>query len=82
MTLTARKMMKHGFFALKSGNWEEDKNNTFRNEVKVTEWTFDRKKEAFEKVARDEAKKLSTVQETMTRSTDYLRYDVIFVPAL
>ena len=56
---------------------------------------FDRIKEAFEKVAKDEAMKLSTVQEIMLRNTDYLRriiapaggearrrYDVILVPAL
>ena len=77
------------FFALKSGEWEEYF-HTFRNEVKVTEWAFDRIKEAFEKVAKDEARKLSTVQEIMIRSTDYLQrivapaggarrsYDVIF----
>ena len=52
------------FFALKSGEWEEYF-HTFRNEVKVTEWAFDRIKEAFEKVAKDEARKLSTVQEIM-----------------
>ena len=34
--------------------------------MKVTEWAFDRIKEAFEKVAQD-------VQEIMIRSTDYLR---------
>ena len=49
--------------------------------------------ELFEKVAKDEAKKPSTVQEIMIRSTDYLRriiapagskerYGVILVPAL
>ena len=86
------RMMKHGFFALKSGKWEEYK-NAFRKEVKVTEWTFDRIKEAFEKVAKDEARKLSVVKEIMITSTDYLRrniapagearrrYDVILVPA-
>ena len=62
--------------------------------MKVSEWTFDRIKEAFEKVAKDEARKLSTAQEIMIRNTDYLpriiapagearrRYDVILVPAL
>ena len=60
------------FFALKSGEWEEYK-HTFRNEVKVTECAFDRIKETFEKVAKDEARKLSTVQEIMIRSTDYLQ---------
>ena len=60
--------------------------------MKVSEWAFDRTKEAFAKVAKDEARKLSTVQEMMIRSTDYLRriiapaeearwrYDVILVP--
>ena len=45
----------------------------FRAEVKAMEWAFDRIKEAFEQVAQDEARKLSTVQEIMIRSTDYLR---------
>ena len=71
-TAWTHSMMKQGFLALKSGEWEEYK-NTFRNEAKVSEWAFDRTKEAFEKVAKDEARKLSTAQEIMTRSTDYLR---------
>ena len=57
------RMMKQGFLALKSGEWFFY-TNTFRFEAKVSEWAFDRIKEAFEKVAKDEAKKLSTVQET------------------
>ena len=87
------RMMMQGFLDLESGDWEEYK-NTFRNEVKGSEWAFDIIKEVLEKVAKDEAKKLSTVQEIILRSTDYLRriitpavgarrrYDVIFVPAL
>ena len=39
----------------------------------ITEWEFDRIKEAFEKVAKDEARKLSTVQKIMFKSTDCLR---------
>ena len=65
-------MMKQGFVAMKSGDWEENQ-NTFRKEVKVTEWAFDRMKEAFEQVAKDEARKLSIVQEIMIRSTDLRR---------
>ena len=57
---------------LKSGLWEEYK-ITFRNEVKVSEWAFDRIKEAFDKVVKDEARKLSTVQEIMKRNTGCLR---------
>ena len=47
--------------------------NTFRNEVKVSEWAFDRIKEAFEKVGKDEARKQSAVLEIMIRSAAYLR---------
>ena len=63
------RMMKQGFLALKSGQREENK-NTFRNEVKLSEWAFERIKEAFEKVEKDEARKLSTVQEIMIKSTE------------
>ena len=38
--------------------------------MKATEWAFDRIKEAFEKVAKGEARTLSTVQEIMIISTD------------
>ena len=66
------RMIEQAFFALKGGNWEEYK-CTYRTEVKATERAFDRIKEPFEKVAKEEARKLSTVQEIMIRSTDYLR---------
>ena len=46
---------------------------TFRNEVKVSEWAFDRIKDVFEQVAKDEARKLSIFQKILIRSTDYLR---------
>ena len=64
------RMMKQAFLALKGGDWEEYK-SIFRTEVKATERA--RIKETFEKVAKDEARMLSTVQEIMIRSTDYLR---------
>ena len=51
----------------------KDTKNTFRTEVRATEWVSDRVKEAFEKVPEDEGRKLSTVQEITIRSTDYLR---------
>ena len=41
--------------------------------MKVSEWAFDRTMEAFEKVAKDESRKLSTVQEIIITSTDCLR---------
>ena len=56
------RMMKEAFFALKGGDWEEDK-NIFRVQAEAAEWAFGRVQEAFEKVAQDEARKLSTVQE-------------------
>ena len=61
-----------GFLALKGGDWEEYE-SIVRTELNATEWAFDRKEEAFEKVAKDEARTLSTVQEIMIISTDYLR---------
>ena len=53
-------------------DWEEYQ-NTFRKEVKATEWAFDTIKEAFEQVAQDEARKMSIVQEIMIRSADFPR---------
>ena len=58
--------------AVKGGDWEESK-NTFRKIVKATKCSFDRVQEAFEQVAKDEARKMSIVQEIVIRSTDYLR---------
>ena len=68
--------MKQGFVALNSGDWEE-KENTFRKEVKVTEWAFDRIMEAFEQVAKEEARKLNIVQEVMIRSTGFFLRRII-----
>ena len=66
------RMMKQAFLALKGGDWEEYK-SIFGTEVNATGWAFDRIQEAFEKVAKDEARNLTTDQEIMIRSTDYLR---------
>ena len=86
-------MMKQGFVALKSGDWEEYK-GIFGVAVKATDWAFDRIREAFEQLAQDEAAQLSIVQELMIRKHGLLathhrvsgwarrRYDVILVPAL
>ena len=64
--------MKRAFLALKGGDWEEY-NGILGVQAKSTEWAFGRLQEAFEKVAKDEARKLSTVQEVMLRSTNCLR---------
>ena len=65
------RMMKQAFRTLKGG-WDEYK-GIYSVQAKATEWDFDRIQEAFEKVAKDAARKLSTVQEVMLSSTDYLR---------
>ena len=44
-------MMKNGFTALKNGTWEEYK-ETLKEKMNVSEWAFDRIKEAFDLVAR------------------------------
>ena len=59
-------MMNKGFTALKNGTWEEYM-ETFRKKMKASEWAFDRIKEAFDLVARDEAEKTSVVQEIMLK---------------
>ena len=66
------RMMKQAFFALKGGDGEEYK-SILRTKVKATERAFHRIKEAFEKVAKDEAGKLRIVQEIKIKCTDYLR---------
>ena len=57
----APKMMKYRNFALRSGDWEEY-TSIFKVEVKPTEGAFERIREASEKVAKDEAGRLSSVQ--------------------
>ena len=54
-------MMRFGYYALKNGDWAECE-RTFKADVSATEWTFERIREALERVARDEAGNLSIVQ--------------------
>ena len=58
------RMMKQALFALKGESGEAYK-SIFRIQTKATEWAIDRIQEAFEKLAKDEARKPSTVQEDM-----------------
>ena len=86
-------MMKKGFAASKNAKWEENK-DTFKRNMKATEWAFKRVKETFELVAQVLARKVSIVQEIMFKSTDTLRAyhraswrtrrspNVLLVPAL
>ena len=41
--------------------------------MRASEWAFDRIKEAFDLVAKDEVEKMSIEQDIMLKSTDYLR---------
>ena len=65
-------LMKKGFTALKNGTWEEYK-ETVKYKMRTSEWAFDRIKEAFDLVAKNEVENMSIVQEIMFKSTDYLR---------
>ena len=64
--------MKQAVSSLKGWDWEEYK-SIFRTEANARKWAFDRCKKAFERVAKDAARKLNTVQEIMVAGTDYLR---------
>ena len=44
--------------------------------MRASEWAFDKIKEAFDLVAKDEVGKMSIVQEIMLNSTDYLRRSI------
>ena len=65
-------MMKCGYFAFQGGDWEAYQ-SIFKVEIRATEWAFERKREAFGKVAKDEAERLNMVQGIMSKSADFLR---------
>ena len=61
----------------------------FKFEMSVTEWAVERVREAFERVASEEAESLSIVQRILLKGTDFLLriiapagHSVIFVPTL
>ena len=84
-------MMKKGFTASKNGTWEEYK-ETFKEKVEASERAFDRIKEAFDFVAKDEVENMSIVQEIMFKKYGLLAanhcarrrtrrcHDVVLVP--
>ena len=51
----------------------ENYKRIFKVEAQAAEWAFERIREAFEKVAIDEAGRLNIVQGIMLRSTDFVR---------
>ena len=59
-------MMRRGHFAMKNGSWEDFKER-YRKEGTSSEWTFERIREAFEKVAKDEIARLGIVQEILRK---------------
>ena len=89
-------MMKQGFRALKSGEWEDFffKKNTFRKEVKVSEWAFDRIEGSFREGGKGRGKKAEHRPRNHDKKHRLLathhrasggarrRDDVILVPAL
>ena len=75
MTDCSESVMKKGFTAFKMERGKNIK-ETFKEMMRASECAFDRIKEAFDLVAKDEAEKMSIVQEIMRKSTDYLRRQV------
>ena len=65
-------MMRFGYDTLKDGDWEEYK-RIFRTEMSATIWVFQKIRDVFEKVVKDEAESLRIVQGIMLKSTDFLR---------
>ena len=61
-------MMKQAFCAMKGSDWVEFK-SVFSVQAKATDRAHERVQEAFEKVAKDETRRLSFVQK-MLRNTD------------
>ena len=63
---------------MRDGSWEEFKER-YREEEKSSEWTLERLREAYEKVARDEIGRMGFVQEILRKSTDFLRRVIALV---
>ena len=66
--------MKYGCFAFKGGDREEYK-SIFKVETSAAEWPFERTREAFEKVAKDEAHRTRTCVEEHRFPAAYHRAD-------
>ena len=64
-------MMRRAYNAGKSGNWESFKEE-FREKGKLSEWTFERLQEAYDKVALEDIDRLSVAQDILRKSTDFL----------
>ena len=57
----------------KVGYWESFKEDFREKKGKISEWTFERLQEAYDKVASEDIDRLSIGQEILKKSTDFLR---------
>ena len=64
--------MRRAYNAMKHGNWESFKEE-YRMEGHLCEWTFERIREAYEKVAMDDIRRRSIAQDTLSKCTDFSR---------
>ena len=67
--------MRRAYSAMKHGKWESFEQEC-RKEGKLCEWTFERIREAYEKVAMDDIDRLSIAQEILRKSSDFLRRSI------
>ena len=74
-------MLRLGYLAMKNGCWK-DFVERYGKEGKSSEWTFERVREAYERVAKDEIGRLGIVQEILRKSTDFLRRIIAPVDAM
>ena len=65
-------MMRRGHLAMKNGSWSEVKEKC-KKEGKSSQWTLERNRKAYEKVAKAEIGRIGIVQEILKKSTDFLR---------
>ena len=65
-------MMLRASYAVETGSWEGFK-EAFRDTGEISEWAFDRIKEAYDKVASEDVGRLSIAQDILRKSTDFLR---------
>ena len=71
-TYCGHQTMRRAYTRMKHGHWESFKEEC-RKEGKLCEWTFERIREAYEKVAMDDIGRLSIAQEIQRKSADLLR---------
>ena len=57
---------------MRDGSWEEFKER-YREKEKSSEWTLERMREAYEKMARNEIGRLDIVQKIFRKSTEFPR---------